>query len=65
MPRASYALRHACASLWIDSAYNPKQIQRLMAIARLRSRSTSTICFVDTESDPRAAQSPQAALLET
>jgi integrase len=31
-----HALRHACASLWIENGYNPKQIQRLMAIARSR-----------------------------
>jgi integrase len=29
-----HALRHACASLWIESGYNPKQIQRLMGTAR-------------------------------
>jgi len=25
-----HSLRHACASLWIESGHNPKQIQKLM-----------------------------------
>jgi integrase len=25
-----HALRHACASLWIEQGHNPKQIQKLM-----------------------------------
>ena len=27
-----HALRHACASLWIEQGHNPKQIQKLMGI---------------------------------
>ena len=31
-----HALRHACASLWIEQGYNPKQIQTLMGHSSIK-----------------------------
>ena len=59
-----HALRHACASLWIEEGHNPKQIQKLMG----HSSITTTYdiyghLFADAEADQRAAASVQARLL--
>ncbi|KJC35554.1 hypothetical protein UP09_30405 [Bradyrhizobium sp. LTSP885] len=58
------SLRHACASLRIESGYNPKQIQRLMGHSSIKV--TFDIyghLFADAEGDQRAAESVQARLL--
>jgi integrase len=31
-----HALRHACASLWIEQGHNPKQIQTLMGHSSIK-----------------------------
>jgi len=31
-----HALRHACASLWIEQGHNPKQIQKLMGHSSIK-----------------------------
>ncbi|WP_453943987.1 tyrosine-type recombinase/integrase [Bradyrhizobium sp. USDA 372] len=31
-----HALRHACASLWIENGHNPKQIQCLMGHSSIK-----------------------------
>jgi integrase len=59
-----HSLRHACASLWIESGYNPKQIQRLMGHSSIKV--TFDIyghLFADAEADQRAAESVQNRLL--
>jgi integrase len=42
---ALWLVRHACTFLWIESGYNPKQIQRLMGHL-----------FADAEADSRMAE---------
>jgi integrase len=59
-----HALRHACASLWIESGYNPKQIQRLMGHSSIKV--TFDIyghLFADADADQRAAEAVQNRLL--
>ncbi len=59
-----HSLRHACASLWIESGYNPKQIQRLMGHSSIKV--TFDIyghLFADAEADQRAAEDVQARLM--
>ncbi|MDN4982313.1 site-specific integrase [Bradyrhizobium sp. WYCCWR 13022] len=59
-----HSLRHACASLWIESGYNPKQIQRLMGHSSIKV--TFDIyghLFADADADQRAAANVQARLL--
>ncbi|MCK1317134.1 site-specific integrase [Bradyrhizobium sp. 23] len=59
-----HSLRHACASLWIESGYNPKQIQRLMGHSSIKV--TFDIyghLFADAEADQRAAENVQIRLL--
>lgn len=59
-----HALRHACASLWIESGYNPKQIQRLMGHSSIKvTFDVYGHPFADAEADQRAAQSVQNRLL--
>lgn len=59
-----HSLRHACASLWIESGYNPKQIQRLMGHSSIKV--TFDIyghLFADADADRRAAELVQIRLL--
>lgn len=59
-----HSLRHACASLWIESGYNPKQIQRLMGHSSIKV--TFDIyghLFADADADQRAAEAVQSRLL--
>ncbi|MHC2619443.1 integrase [Bradyrhizobium huanghuaihaiense] len=59
-----HSLRHACASLWIESGYNPKQIQRLMGHSSIQvTFDVYGHLFADAEADQRAAESVQARLL--
>jgi hypothetical protein len=43
-----HALRHACASLWIEQGYNPKQIQPLMGHSSIKVTSTPTVTYSST-----------------
>ena len=59
-----HSLRHACASLWIESGYNPKQIQRLMGHSSIKvTFDVYGHLFADADADQRAAESVQARLL--
>jgi integrase len=59
-----HALRHACASLWIESGYNPKQIQRLMGHSSIKvTFDVYGHLFSDADADQRAAESVQVRLL--
>ncbi|WIG51012.1 MAG: hypothetical protein OJF48_001929 [Afipia sp.] len=58
-----HSLRHACASLWIESGYNPKQIQRLMGHSSIKvTFDVYGHLFADDEADQRAAADVQALL---
>jgi integrase len=59
-----HSLGHACASLWIESGYNPKQIQRLMGHSSIKvTFDVYGHLFADAEADQRAAENMQARLL--
>jgi integrase len=59
-----HALRHACASLWIEQGYNPKQIQTLMGHSSIKvTFDTYGHLFVDSEADQRAAEGVEVRLL--
>lgn len=59
-----HSLRHACASLWIDSGYNPKQIQRLMGHSSIKvTFDVYGHLFSDAGADQRAAENVQTRLL--
>lgn len=59
-----HALRHACASLWIESGYNPKQIQRLMGHSSIKvTFDVYGHLFADAEADQKAAENVQVRLL--
>jgi integrase len=59
-----HALRHACASLWIESGYNPKQIQRLMGHSSIKvTFDVYGHLFADANADRRAAENIQTKLL--
>ena len=61
---AMHALRHACASLWIESGYNPKQIQKLMGHSSIKvTFDTYGHLFADSDADQRAAEDVQRKLL--
>jgi integrase len=61
---AMHALRHACASLWIEQGHNPKQIMELMGHSSIKlTFDTYGHLFKDAEADQRAAESVQARLL--
>jgi len=61
---AMHSLRHACASLWIESGHNPKQIQRLMGHSSIKvTFDVYGHLFADAEADQRAAETLQARLL--
>jgi integrase len=59
-----HALRHACASLWIENGHNPKQIQRLMGHSSIKvTFDVYGHLFADADADQRAAESVQARLM--
>ena len=59
-----HSLRHACASLWIDSGYNPKQIQKLMGHSSIKvTFDVYGHLFADDVADQRAAEDVQTRLL--
>ena len=59
-----HALRHACASLWIEQGYNPKQIQALMGHSSIKvTFDTYGHLFADAEADQRAAEGVELRLL--
>jgi integrase len=59
-----HSLRHACASLWIESGYNPKQIQKLMGHSSIKvTFDVYGHLFSDNDADQRASEDVQARLL--
>jgi integrase len=59
-----HALRHACASLWIEQGHNPKQIQILMGHSSIKvTFDTYGHLFIDNEADQRAAEGVETRLL--
>ncbi|MGE3993409.1 tyrosine-type recombinase/integrase [Pseudorhodoplanes sp.] len=59
-----HALRHACASLWIENGMNPKRIQRLMGHSSIQMTfDTYGHLFDATEADQKAAEDIQIRLL--
>jgi integrase len=59
-----HALRHACASLWIEQGHNPKQIQKLMGHSSIKvTFDTYGHLFADAEADQRAADGVELRLL--
>jgi integrase len=59
-----HALRHACASLWIEQGHNPKQIQVLMGHSSIKvTFDTYGHLFADPDADQRAAEGVEARLL--
>lgn len=59
-----HALRHACASLWIEQGHNPKQIQTLMGHSSIKvTFDTYGHLFADAEADQRAAEGIELRLL--
>lgn len=60
-----HSLRHACASLWIASGYNPKQIQKLMGHSSIKvTFDVYGHLFTDHDADQKAAEDVQFRLLE-
>ena len=59
-----HALRHACASLWIENGMNPKRIQKLMGHASIQmTYDVYGHWFTDEDADQQAAEDIQARLL--
>ncbi|MGY2920565.1 MULTISPECIES: tyrosine-type recombinase/integrase [Bradyrhizobium] len=59
-----HALRHACASLWIEQGMNPKRIQKLMGHSTIQMTfDRYGHMFKDSDADQRAAEDIQARLL--
>jgi integrase len=59
-----HALRHACASLWIEQGHNPKQIRTLMGHSSIKvTFDTYGHLFADNEADQRAAEGVEFRLL--
>jgi integrase len=59
-----HALRHACASLWIEEGLNPKRIQSLMGHSSIKQTfDRYGHLFADGDADARAAENVQARLL--
>lgn len=59
-----HALRHACASLWIEQGMNPKRIQKLMGHSTVQlTFDRYGHLFKDSDADQRAAEDIQARLL--
>lgn len=65
MPRyGMHSLRHACASLWIEGGYNPKQIQKLMGHSSIKvTFDVYGHLFADADADQKAAEALQIRLL--
>lgn len=59
-----HSLRHACASLWIESGNNPKRIQKLMGHSTIQMTfDTYGHLFANAEADQKAAEDIQLRLL--
>lgn len=59
-----HALRHACASLWIENGMNPKRIQKLMGHSTIQlTFDVYGHWFNDADADQRAAEDIQVRLL--
>jgi integrase len=59
-----HALRHACASLWIENGMNPKRIQNLMGHSTIQMTfDTYGHLFKDADADQKAAEDIQVRLL--
>ena len=59
-----HALRHACASLWIEGGKNPKAIQTLMGHSSIQmTYDVYGHLFADADGDQRAAEDIQVRLL--
>ena len=59
-----HALRHACASLWIEGGKNPKAIQTLMGHSTIQmTYDVYGHLFADAEADQKSAEDIQARLL--
>jgi integrase len=59
-----HALRHACASLWIEQGHNPKQIQTLMGHSTIQMTfDTYGHLFTDVDADQKAAEEILVRLL--
>jgi integrase len=59
-----HALRHACASLWIENGMNPKRIQKLMGHSTIQMTfDTYGHLFADADGDQKAAEDIQFRLL--
>ena len=59
-----HALRHACASLWIENGMNPKRIQKLMGHSTIQMTfDVYGHLFADADGDQRAAEDIQVRLL--
>jgi integrase len=59
-----HALRHACASLWIENGMNPKRIQTLMGHSTIQmTYDVYGHLFADAGADQRAAEDIQLRLL--
>jgi integrase len=59
-----HALRHACASLWIENGHNPKQIMTLMGHSSIQmTYDVYGHLFADAEGDQKAAEDIQVRLL--
>ncbi|MBR1238188.1 site-specific integrase [Bradyrhizobium sp. AUGA SZCCT0182] len=67
VPVAKYglhALRHACASLWIENGMNPKRIQTLMGHSTIQMTfDVYGHLFADNDADQKAAEDIQVRLL--
>jgi integrase len=59
-----HALRHACASLWIENGMNTKRIQKLMGHSTIQMTfDVYGHLFTDGDADQRAAEDIQVRLL--
>jgi len=59
-----HAMRHACASLWIEAGMNPKRIQKLMGHSSIQMTfDRYGHLFADADGDQRAAEDIQLRLL--
>jgi integrase len=59
-----HALRHACASLWIENGMNAKRIQKLMGHSTIQMTfDVYGHLFTDVDADQRAAEDIQVRLL--
>jgi integrase len=59
-----HALRHACASLWIEQGHNPKQIQTLIGHSSIQvTYDVYGHLFADADGNQRAAEEIQLRLL--